>query len=177
MGDRWQPLLPFDSLKKLVWQSRHFLKTWQPLLHYYNLQKIVLTKSRRFLKIWHHLLHFYNRQKKFQLTLWGPNGEILDYASKHWSGLVSDYYYPRWKLFFDTLITCLDDGKSKYWVILCFTHHTLLNLNSPKFFLFLSKAALIQIFSASIQIYFLTLKRAVATKTNLYLTKFWPTTK
>ena len=142
-----------------------------------KLGKIVLTKSRRFLKIWHHLLHFYNRQKKFQLTLWGPNGEILDYASKHWSGLVSDYYYPRWKLFFDTLITCLDDGKSKYWVILCFTHHTLLNLNSPKFFLFLSKAALIQIFSASIQIYFLTLKRAVATKTNLYLTKFWPTTK
>jgi hypothetical protein len=47
----------------------------------------------------------------YQLTLWGPNGEILDYASKQWSGMVADYYYPRWKLFFDTLEACLENGK------------------------------------------------------------------
>jgi alpha-N-acetylglucosaminidase len=46
------------------------------------------------------------------LTLWGPNGEILDYASKQWSGMVADYYYPRWKLFFDTLEACLENGNS-----------------------------------------------------------------
>jgi alpha-N-acetylglucosaminidase len=36
---------------------------------------------------------------KNQITLWGPNGEISDYASKNWAGLVKEYYLPRWKLF------------------------------------------------------------------------------
>ena len=44
-----------------------------------------------------------------QITLWGPNGEVLDYATKQWNGLVRDYYYPRWKLFFDSLILTLTD--------------------------------------------------------------------
>lgn len=34
-----------------------------------------------------------------QITLWGPEGEINDYASKQWAGLLSTYYYPRWKVF------------------------------------------------------------------------------
>ncbi len=34
----------------------------------------------------------------WQLTLWGPVGEINDYASKLWSGLVGDYYATRWKV-------------------------------------------------------------------------------
>lgn len=38
-----------------------------------------------------------------QVTLWGPNGEITDYASKHWAGLVSSYYMPRWEMFFEYL--------------------------------------------------------------------------
>ncbi|KAJ5111598.1 hypothetical protein N7532_002133 [Penicillium argentinense] len=38
-----------------------------------------------------------------QITLWGPNGEITDYASKGWAGLVSTYYMPRWHIFIDYL--------------------------------------------------------------------------
>ena len=38
-----------------------------------------------------------------QVTLWGPNGEITDYASKQWGGLVSSYYVPRWSMFVDYL--------------------------------------------------------------------------
>ncbi|KAJ5621454.1 hypothetical protein N7528_006237 [Penicillium herquei] len=34
-----------------------------------------------------------------QITLWGPRGEITDYASKQWGGLLSSYYVPRWKIF------------------------------------------------------------------------------
>ncbi|KAH8094672.1 alpha-N-acetylglucosaminidase [Cristinia sonorae] len=34
-----------------------------------------------------------------QLTLWGPNGEINDYASKQWAGLVGQYYAERWATF------------------------------------------------------------------------------
>ncbi len=34
-----------------------------------------------------------------QITLWGPHGQISDYASKSWAGLVSTYYVPRWEMF------------------------------------------------------------------------------
>ncbi|CAG7817662.1 unnamed protein product [Allacma fusca] len=33
-----------------------------------------------------------------QITLWGPNGEIVDYAAKQWSGLIRDFSLPRWTL-------------------------------------------------------------------------------
>ncbi|GLH16523.1 Alpha-N-acetylglucosaminidase [Gryllus bimaculatus] len=45
----------------------------------------------------------YEFNARNQITLWGPLGEIRDYATKQWSGVVSDYYYPRWELFFDFL--------------------------------------------------------------------------
>ncbi|KAL2829302.1 putative alpha-N-acetylglucosaminidase [Aspergillus pseudoustus] len=42
---------------------------------------------------------FYEYNARNQITLWGPNGEISDYASKSWGGLVSSYYIPRWEMF------------------------------------------------------------------------------
>lgn len=42
-------------------------------------------------------------QARNQITLWGPNGEITDYASKQWGGLVASYYAPRWRLFVEYL--------------------------------------------------------------------------
>lgn len=38
-----------------------------------------------------------------QITLWGPTGQIVDYATKQWNGVVKEFYWPRWKLFFDQL--------------------------------------------------------------------------
>lgn len=34
-----------------------------------------------------------------QITLWGPTGQINDYASKEWGGLIGSYYLSRWRLF------------------------------------------------------------------------------
>jgi alpha-N-acetylglucosaminidase len=45
------------------------------------------------------LADFYEYDARNQITLWGPNGEISDYASKSWGGLVSGYYVPRWEIF------------------------------------------------------------------------------
>ncbi|KAF2684573.1 glycoside hydrolase family 89 protein [Lentithecium fluviatile CBS 122367] len=42
-------------------------------------------------------LYEYNARN--QITQWGPGGEINDYASKSWGGLVGDYYLPRWQAF------------------------------------------------------------------------------
>ena len=88
----------------------------------------------------------YEFNARNQITLWGPDGgfifleivsfcnssflgQILDYAGKQWSGMMSDYYIPRfkrssiwtafiqllcsirWKMFFKTLEESLLTGK------------------------------------------------------------------
>ncbi|XP_027949766.1 alpha-N-acetylglucosaminidase isoform X1 [Eumetopias jubatus] len=53
---------------------------------------------------------FYERNSRYQLTLWGPEGNILDYANKQLAGLVADYYTPRWELFVDMLVESLVQG-------------------------------------------------------------------
>ncbi|XP_034474694.1 alpha-N-acetylglucosaminidase [Drosophila innubila] len=45
----------------------------------------------------------YEFNARNQLTAWGPNGQILDYAGKQWSGMVRDYYKPRWNMFLDSV--------------------------------------------------------------------------
>lgn len=45
----------------------------------------------------------YESNARSQVTLWGPNAEINDYASKQWSGIVGPYYFKRWAIFFEEL--------------------------------------------------------------------------
>ncbi|EFN75548.1 Alpha-N-acetylglucosaminidase [Harpegnathos saltator] len=45
----------------------------------------------------------YEYNARNQITLWGPNGEIRDYANKQWSGVVADYFKPRWAFFLKAL--------------------------------------------------------------------------
>lgn len=44
-----------------------------------------------------------------QITIWG---QILDYAMKQWSGIIQDFCLPRWKLFFDTCLVSLANGRN-----------------------------------------------------------------
>lgn len=55
------------------------------------------------------ILYEYNARN--QITLWGPLGEIRDYANKQWSGIVVDYFKPRWAIFLNELETSLTTGK------------------------------------------------------------------
>lgn len=52
----------------------------------------------------------YEYNARNQITLWGPSGEILDYATKQWSGVVADYYLKRWQLFIQFLTTSFETG-------------------------------------------------------------------
>ncbi|XP_031845745.1 N-acetyl-alpha-glucosaminidase [Nomia melanderi] len=45
----------------------------------------------------------YEYNARNQITLWGPRGEIRDYANKQWSGVVADYFKPRWMIFLDEM--------------------------------------------------------------------------
>ncbi|OCH93008.1 alpha-N-acetylglucosaminidase [Obba rivulosa] len=47
-----------------------------------------------------------------QITLWGPDGEINDYASKAWAGLISTYYIPRWQTFINYLASITRLGRA-----------------------------------------------------------------
>ena len=48
------------------------------------------------------------KNARLQITTWGPRatadeGRLHDYANKEWSGLLRDYYLPRWTAFLDAL--------------------------------------------------------------------------
>ncbi|KAI0348304.1 alpha-N-acetylglucosaminidase [Trametopsis cervina] len=47
---------------------------------------------------------FLEYQARNQITLWGPTGQINDYASKQWAGLVGEYYAKRWDTFVSILV-------------------------------------------------------------------------
>ena len=46
---------------------------------------------------------FFEYEARNQVTLWGPTGQVEDYASKQWARLVGTYYAQRWSLFVDYL--------------------------------------------------------------------------
>ena len=50
-----------------------------------------------------------------QLTLWGPTGQINDYAKKEWAGLVRSYYKPRWSKLFSAAQAHLAGGGAGQW--------------------------------------------------------------
>ncbi len=50
----------------------------------------------------------YEWNARVQITTWGnrdaaERGMLREYAHKEWSGLLRDFYYPRWKAYFDAL--------------------------------------------------------------------------
>ncbi len=52
--------------------------------------------------------NLYEKNARMLITTWGDReqankGGLRDYSYREWGGLMRDYYYPRWKLFFDKL--------------------------------------------------------------------------
>ncbi|MBQ9184780.1 MAG: alpha-N-acetylglucosaminidase [Bacteroidales bacterium] len=45
------------------------------------------------------------------LTTWGSAPNLNDYASRLWNGLVAHYYAPRWTMFIDEVISCMEQGR------------------------------------------------------------------
>lgn len=56
----------------------------------------------------------YEWNARTQITLWGANSTsiVFDYACKAWSGLVADYYIPRWSLFIEEVTKYMIRGKA-----------------------------------------------------------------
>lgn len=47
-----------------------------------------------------------------QITTWGPRENVEDYANKMWSGLIKDFYKPRWQIFVADVMQSLNQGKA-----------------------------------------------------------------
>lgn len=52
--------------------------------------------------------NLFDMNARNQITLWGPAGNILDYANKQLGGLIQDYYKERWSLFLWCLMESLN---------------------------------------------------------------------
>ncbi|XP_015185471.1 PREDICTED: alpha-N-acetylglucosaminidase [Polistes dominula] len=103
-----------DSYNK---KDLYALRSWSSnIIAYFNDLEMILASSKDFLlgnwlkaaksmadnnDLNEMKLYEYNARN--QITLWGPNGEIRDYANKQWSGVIVDYFQPRWKIFLDAL--------------------------------------------------------------------------
>lgn len=58
---------------------------------------------------------YFDYNAKTLITLWGDvNGDdiLFDYSWREWSGLIKDFYYVRWKMFYDEVITQLEQGRN-----------------------------------------------------------------
>ena len=62
----------------------------------------------------------YEWNARVQITTWGnrvcaDKGGLRDYANKEWQGILKDFYYNRWKIYFDALEKQMaDDTKPNY---------------------------------------------------------------
>jgi alpha-N-acetylglucosaminidase len=88
-----------DQMDRVLATNKHFLLgTWLA-----SARDLGITKAEK------DLFEFNARNL---VTLWGPNGEINDYASRQWSGLISDYYKVRWEMFLTSLDEAVDRAAS-----------------------------------------------------------------
>lgn len=57
---------------------------------------------------------YFDMNARTQITLWGDvNGDpslLRDYSWREWSGLIKEYYYVRWSMFYDEALRCLKTG-------------------------------------------------------------------
>ncbi|XP_077981235.1 alpha-N-acetylglucosaminidase-like isoform X2 [Glandiceps talaboti] len=81
----------FDDLDVLLSSNEYYL-----LGHWIHSAKSLGTNQKD------RDLYEYNARN--QITLWGPDGEILDYGNKMWGGLMKSYYKSRWQLFINMLV-------------------------------------------------------------------------
>lgn len=58
---------------------------------------------------------YFDFNARVQITLWGDidgnTSQLFDYAWKEWSGLIKGYYYPRWQIFYDSVIDAVKHHK------------------------------------------------------------------
>lgn len=110
----------YKKLKKNKAKLREIADTQLELL--LDLDSLLSCRSEMSLSRWINDAHrlaaddeerkYFDLHARTQITLWGNidgnTTHLFDYAWKEWSGLIKEYYYPRWQMFYDYVITTLE---------------------------------------------------------------------
>lgn len=54
---------------------------------------------------------YYRKNARTLITIWAEECSITDYATRLWSGLIDSYYAPRWKMFIEEIVSCIEQGR------------------------------------------------------------------
>nr|MCR4910643.1 alpha-N-acetylglucosaminidase [Bacteroidales bacterium] len=54
---------------------------------------------------------YYEMNARTLISVWGDSFHLCDYANRDWDGLVETYYKPRWRMFFDAVLSAYDAGE------------------------------------------------------------------
>jgi len=66
---------------------------------------------------------YYVHNAKTQITIWGGEDSLKDYASKAWQGMYKDFYWPRWEIFIIQLKQSIlsgepfDENKTRLYIL------------------------------------------------------------
>ena len=55
--------------------------------------------------------NYYEMNARTLISVWGDSFHLCDYANRDWDGLVETYYKPRWRMFFDAVLSAYDAGE------------------------------------------------------------------
>ncbi|EMP40511.1 Alpha-N-acetylglucosaminidase [Chelonia mydas] len=117
LGWRWEPLdlqqwVANYAERRYGTRNAEAAGAWQLLLRsVYNCSGLCVNHNRSpLVRRADEEAEQYDLNARNQVTLWGPNGNILDYANKQLGGLVLDYYRVRWSLFVSVLVESLTTG-------------------------------------------------------------------
>ena len=54
---------------------------------------------------------YYRRNARTIITVWGDSKTLLDYGTRLWSGLVESYCAPRWEMYIEEILSCIEEGR------------------------------------------------------------------
>lgn len=92
MSERFQELLS-DMDRILATHKRFLLGPW--------------LESAKALAMNDEEMDLFEQNARAQITTWGPTGEIVDYATKQWSGMVQGMFAKRWHVFFEEMLKAM----------------------------------------------------------------------
>ena len=54
---------------------------------------------------------YYRRNARTIITIWGDSKTLLDYATRLWGGMMESYCAPRWEMYIDEILACIEEGR------------------------------------------------------------------
>ena len=54
---------------------------------------------------------YYRRNARTIISVWGDSRTLLDYATRLWGGMMASYCAPRWEMYIDEILSCIEEGR------------------------------------------------------------------